>query len=104
MNELIRYQIEARNPVTGYWEVHRECMCKYETDCVKRRFLWFTWYKSKITNKVEAEFRCRREIMVCRLAYEKEFKDVRVTKTEIACNDGHIYKDVVWENGVWKDC
>jgi hypothetical protein len=102
MNEVIRYQIEARNPVTGYWEFKRECLCRYETDCVKRRFLWFTWYKSKITNKDEAEFRCRREIMICRLAYEKEFKDVRVLVEGWLNNYG--YKRVVWENGVWKDC
>ena len=102
MTELIRYQIETRHPVTGYWEVQRECRCKYERESTERRFLWFVWSKTRITNWRSAELQCRKEVMICCRAYEKEHEDVRVTKTEYT--SGSSWKDVVWENGVWKDC
>jgi hypothetical protein len=102
MREIVRYQIETRHPMTGFWEVQREIMCNYVRESVKRRFLGFTWFKSEITNKDEAELCCRKEAMVCRLSYEREYKDVRVTVTGTV--EGYVYKDIVWENGEWKDC
>jgi len=104
MTELVRYQIETRHPVTGYWKVQRECMCHYERERYMGRFFGFLWktLKSRIINKDEAELWCRKEVMMCRRSYEKEFKDVRVTITALI--DGHVYESVIWENGVWKDC
>ena len=102
MRELIRYQIEARHPVTGFWEVKRECRCEYEQEDYMGGFFPFKRLKSRIVNKHEAELQCRKEVMMCRLAYEKEHEDVRVTIWEYI--GGYPCKDVVWENGVWKDC
>jgi len=103
MTELVCYQIETRHPVTGHWKTQRECRCNYEREDYTSRFFGFLWKisKSRIINKRTAEICCRKEVMMCRRSYEKEFKDVRVLSVKW---DGGYYKFVVWENGVWKDC
>jgi len=102
MKEIVRYQIEARHPVTGYWKVLRKCVCPYEREYITHSFLWYTWYTARITNRHEAELRCRKEVMICRRGYEKDQEELRVVV--VTLKNENILDSVVWENGEWKDC
>ena len=77
-------------------------MSEYEQEDYMGGFLFWKKTKSRNINWKEAELQCRKEVMMCRRSYEKEHEDVRVV--EAYRIDGYIYKTVVWENGVWKDC
>jgi len=100
----IYYQIDARDPETGYWSSRAKFRPPYDITrtVIPRRWLFFTWEEivNTINNQQEAEDEARVEAI--RFAQELTDHSVRVQKCR-----GYGWSPMwilVWEDGKFKDC
>ena len=105
MSELYHYDIETRNPGTGYWEVILPIKpaYKFEIKSHPLKIMWFVFERKRttITNEKEASLAARKRAIYHARAFNRR-KPIRITKVTNDC--GYLFGRTIWEDGKFLDC
>lgn len=106
-SHLIRYEIETRDPDTGFWKVRStiEPHWHYVEQEQIRRFLWFTWETTREVIVGQGVTRIQTRKRAIRLAKRLQAAyETRVWVTIKFPGDQYTTKYKVWEDGKFQDC